>query len=132
MINKLYMFDTDSCTIREFFPSVVLPTNRIFSYSFPQTEYSAHYQKLYDGQYSLVIAKLPPYYRMLKTDTFLVNYISMTFDCYKEMFDFLSFVFLPLVYSFDKVFNYKRKTLRIKTLIYNYKKIVDYAFNVVE
>lgn len=132
MLKKRYIYDVDSCAIREFFPNVVLPTTRIFSYSFPQSEYSAFYQPLYDGKYSLVIASLPPYFCMLKNDNYLVHYISMTFDCYREMFEFLRFIFVPFVYSFDKVYKYKRKIFSTKTLIYNYKRFIDYAINVVE
>lgn len=132
MLKKRYIFDTDYCTVAELFSYVVEHTHRLYSFSFPQLEYSAYYQSLYDGQYSLIIACVPPYSRILQNRKYLVHYISITFDSYREMNLFLKNLFLPLVFAFDKVYSYKRKTLSTKTLIYNYKKIVDYATTIIE
>lgn len=132
MLKKRYIFDTGVCKLYEFFSDVVIATNRKNVVGFPQQDYVAYVQTLYDGQYSLVIAVLPPSYRLLQSNNHLVCYISFTFSCYKEMNEFLHFIFVPLIYSFDKVYKYKRKTLSTKTLIYNYKRFVDYAVNVIE
>ena len=130
MLKKKYFFDTDYCTVADLFSYVVLHIHRLYSFSFPQLEYSAYYQKMYDGQYSLVIAKLPPYSRILQNRKYLVHYISITFDSYREMVSFLKSLFLPVVFSFDKIYSYKRKILITKRLMFNYKNIVDYAINV--
>ena len=132
MLKKKYIYDTDYCTVVEFFSYVVEYTHRLYSFSFPQLEYSAYYQSLYDGQYSLVIARVPPYSRILQNRNFLVHYISITIDSYREMYSFLKSLFLPVAFSFDKFYNYKRKTLSTKKLIYNYKKNIDYATTIIE
>lgn len=132
MLKKRYIYDTDFCKLHEFFSDVVVIMNRLNVVGFSQQDYVAYYQPLYDGQYSLIIAILPPFYRLFQSNNYLVSYITFTFSNHKEMMEFIRYMFMPVVFSFYNVYKSKRKILITKRLILKYKKFVDYAVTAIE